>query len=157
MQASNAIREDQLHDVHTVIVKPKPFGHIHWHTCDDCLLLQAWVRWSWILNFEFRFFVTFLPHCDYVVTSQLYLMEEIGVHGENHRQTPSRWKHSNMPQGGFKLRQWWEIASSQWQRLRPLGHPGRPTMMLTSTVTTHSSSQLLVWVPYRHIIPTMPL
>ena len=27
---------------------------------------------------------------------------------------------------GFEPRQWWETASSQWQRLRPQGHQGRP-------------------------------
>ena len=49
------------------------------------------------------------------MTSQLQVVEETRVPGENHRLTPSHWQLSHMPRPGFEPRQWWEIACSQWQ------------------------------------------
>ena len=50
--------------------------------------------------------------------------------GENHRLTQSHWQLSHMPRVGFKPGQWWKTASSQWQRLRPHRHQGRPLVRL---------------------------
>ena len=46
------------------------------------------------------------------------------VPGENHRVPLSLWQLSHMPRLVFQPGQWWETASSQWWRPRPLGHQG---------------------------------
>ena len=51
------------------------------------------------------------------MTSPLLLVEETTVPGENHRLTPNHWLLSHFPQLRFEPRQWWETASSRWQRL----------------------------------------
>ena len=46
-------------------------------------------EYSTYMNLDFNFSSLFLPYRGEVVTSQLYLVEETGVPGENHRLTPS--------------------------------------------------------------------
>ena len=40
------------------------------------------------------------------MTSQLCVVEETGVPGENHRLTLSHWQLSHKPRPGFEPRQW---------------------------------------------------
>ena len=50
------------------------------------------------MEFGISFFVTLMPIV--FVTSQLKVVEEIGVPGENHRLTPSHWQLSHVPMPG---------------------------------------------------------
>ena len=64
----------------------------------------------WNLGFHFFF-------CHIAAKSRL-----ASLPGKNQRLTPSHWQLSQL---GFKPRQWWETASSQWQHLRPHSYRGR--------------------------------
>ena len=59
-----------------------------------------------ILDLEFRFSSLFQPCCSQVVTSQLYLVEETGVPGKNHRLTPSH----------FLTCPWWDSNPNSGER-----------------------------------------
>ena len=73
-------------------------------------------------------------------------MEENGVPGQNHRLIPSHWQLSRIPLVGFRLGQWREIASSQWQRLRPHGHQGSLNRRFNTMKFFHSVSGLKVHI-----------
>ena len=82
------------------------------------------------------------------MASQLQLVEETGVPGENHRLTTSHWHLFHMPRVGFEPRQWWETASSQWQSLRPHSHQGIiMEWELPIGILAHSSNVNTFWKP----------
>ena len=54
--------------------------------------------------------------------SQLKVVEETGVPGENHRLTPRHWQLSHMPRPGFEPWQWWEkVRQTRLQHPNILG------------------------------------
>ena len=76
------------------------------------------------LNLKFLFFVSFSAT---LLLGRVWAVVTSGKNpGEIHRLTPRHWHHSHMSQTEFKPRQRWGTASSQWLRLRPHGHQGRP-------------------------------
>ena len=94
-------------------------GYMISQFADDTTLLLQYERCS--LN-GISFFVTFpailqLSHDKPVVTGG-------GKRSTWPKPPPSHWQLSRIPLVGFRLGQWREIASSQWQRLRPHGHQG---------------------------------
>ena len=73
-----------------------------------------------IVFFKFRSSSLFRLNCDYPVVSG-------GVNlstRKNHCLIPSHWWLSHMPQLGWQPGQWWETASSQWQRFYHQQHSG---------------------------------
>ena len=70
----------------------------------------------------------------------------------NHRLT--HWQLSHMPQPGLKAGQWWEIAGSQWQRLRPQGNQRMPLTLFT--VAQGSNCEYRIILRILHMLKLIP-
>ena len=107
-----------------------------WHTGHWC---------EHVLTFGISVFRHFFCHVaakSWLASSSWWRKPEYPAN-KNHL-TPWHWQLSHMPQSGCGPRQWWDTASSQWQRLRAHGHQGRLMFLYNPRLAKGSSIYMYI-------------
>ena len=117
--------------------KDQESGSQIWHQRKRFNTESHWqVHFSWCLDGVWIWNFIFHPFF-----CQLQLVEETGVPGKKYI-PPSHCQSYHMPRWVFKPWQCWEIASSQWQRLRPHQYQGRPSVVRAVSGNTLDNSAI---------------